>query len=94
MPAAVVILAAGSGSRVGAEVNKVLLPLGDAPVLAWSVRVVRSAPINMRARSQDGGPDAPDPVKGSREGRSAAWIGRHRPPEAAGSREVVRAVRP
>ncbi len=38
MPAAVVILAAGAGSRVGAAVNKVLLPLGDAPVLAWSVR--------------------------------------------------------
>lgn len=38
MPAAVVILAAGSGTRVGAEVNKVLLPLADAPVLAWSVR--------------------------------------------------------
>ncbi|PVG84573.1 4-diphosphocytidyl-2C-methyl-D-erythritol kinase [Nocardioides gansuensis] len=37
MPAAVVILAAGSGSRVGAEVNKVLLPLGPLPVLAWSV---------------------------------------------------------
>ena len=38
MPAAVVVLAAGSGSRVGAEVNKVLLPLGDAAVVAWSVR--------------------------------------------------------
>jgi len=38
MSAAVVILAAGSGSRVGAGVNKVLLPLLDAPVLAWSVR--------------------------------------------------------
>ncbi|WP_457208306.1 IspD/TarI family cytidylyltransferase [Nocardioides sp. P5_C9_2] len=38
MPAAVVILAAGSGSRVGAEVNKVLLPLAGVPVLAWSVR--------------------------------------------------------
>ena len=37
MSAAVVILAAGTGSRVGAEVNKVLLPLGDRPVLAWSV---------------------------------------------------------
>ena len=32
------ILAAGSGSRVGAEVNKVLLPLAGVPVLAWSVR--------------------------------------------------------
>ena len=38
MPTAVVILAAGSGSRVGAEVNKVLLPLRDVPVLVWSVR--------------------------------------------------------
>jgi 2-C-methyl-D-erythritol 4-phosphate cytidylyltransferase len=44
MPAAVVILAAGSGSRVGAEVNKVLLPLRDAPVLAWSVRAALEVP--------------------------------------------------
>lgn len=36
--AAVVVLAAGSGSRVGAEVNKVLLPLLGLPLLAWSVR--------------------------------------------------------
>lgn len=35
--AAVVILAAGSGSRVGADRNKVLLDLGDRPVLAWSL---------------------------------------------------------
>ena len=38
MPAAVVVLAAGAGSRVGGPVNKVLLPLGDAPVLVWSLR--------------------------------------------------------
>jgi 2-C-methyl-D-erythritol 4-phosphate cytidylyltransferase len=38
MPAAVVIVAAGSGTRVGADVNKVLLPLGDRSVLGWSVR--------------------------------------------------------
>lgn len=44
MPAAVVILAAGSGSRVGAELNKVLLPLGDATVLAWSVRDALALP--------------------------------------------------
>lgn len=31
------ILAAGAGARVGAGANKVLLPLGDRPVLAWSV---------------------------------------------------------
>ena len=35
---AIVLLAAGSGRRVGADRNKVLLPLGDVPVLAHSVR--------------------------------------------------------
>ncbi|GEP36389.1 2-C-methyl-D-erythritol 4-phosphate cytidylyltransferase [Nocardioides psychrotolerans] len=44
MPAAVVILAAGSGTRVGAAVNKVLLPLLDRPVLAWSVRDALATP--------------------------------------------------
>lgn len=37
-PAAIVVLAAGSGRRVGAESNKVLLPLDGVPVLAHSVR--------------------------------------------------------
>jgi 2-C-methyl-D-erythritol 4-phosphate cytidylyltransferase len=37
---AVVLLAAGSGSRVGAETNKVLLPLAGRPVLAWSLRTI------------------------------------------------------
>jgi 2-C-methyl-D-erythritol 4-phosphate cytidylyltransferase len=36
--AAVVVLAAGSGTRVGSATNKVLLPLGELPVLAHSVR--------------------------------------------------------
>lgn len=38
--AAAILLAAGSGSRVGAETNKVLLPLGGIPILARSVRTV------------------------------------------------------
>jgi 2-C-methyl-D-erythritol 4-phosphate cytidylyltransferase len=42
MRAAVVVLAAGTGSRVGAEVNKVLLPLGDIPVVARSVMTARA----------------------------------------------------
>jgi len=33
----VVVLGAGSGTRVGADRNKVLLPLRDRPLLAWSV---------------------------------------------------------
>ncbi len=41
--AAVVILAAGSGTRVGAATNKVLLPLLDRPVLAWSLRAALAA---------------------------------------------------
>ncbi|WP_206515948.1 IspD/TarI family cytidylyltransferase [Nocardioides pantholopis] len=41
---AIVILGAGSGSRVGAELNKVLLPLGDRPVLAWSVTTALAVP--------------------------------------------------
>ena len=44
MSTAVVILAAGSGSRVGAAVNKVLLPLRGVPVLAWSVRDALTLP--------------------------------------------------
>ena len=38
--AAAVLLAAGSGTRVGAPVNKVLLPVGGVPILARSVRTV------------------------------------------------------
>jgi 2-C-methyl-D-erythritol 4-phosphate cytidylyltransferase len=41
---AVVIVAAGAGARVGAAVNKVLLPLGDRPVLAWSVADALATP--------------------------------------------------
>jgi 2-C-methyl-D-erythritol 4-phosphate cytidylyltransferase len=44
VPTAVVILAAGSGSRVGAAVNKVLLPLRGVPVLVWSVRDALALP--------------------------------------------------
>ncbi|MGA8847781.1 MAG: 2-C-methyl-D-erythritol 4-phosphate cytidylyltransferase [Nocardioides sp.] len=38
MPAAIVVLAAGSGSRVGAGVNKVLLPVAGQTSLARSLR--------------------------------------------------------
>ena len=41
---AVVLLAAGSGTRVGAATNKVLLPLCGEPVLAWSLRTVTALP--------------------------------------------------
>ena len=44
MRAAVVVLAAGAGTRVGADVNKVLLPVGGVPVVARSVRTACSVP--------------------------------------------------
>lgn len=44
MPTAAVLLAAGSGSRVGAGVNKVLLPLLAEPLLVRSLRTVLDLP--------------------------------------------------
>jgi len=73
MSAAVVILAAGSGSRVGAGVNKVLLPLLDAPVLAWSVRDalalddVRQVVLVVRPGEADAVGAAVSPYLGSAE---------------------------
>ena len=73
MSAAVVILAAGTGSRVGAGVNKVLLPLGDRPVLAWSVSAalqledVRRVLLVVRPGEQDAVADAVTPHLGDGE---------------------------
>ena len=73
MPAAVVVLAGGSGSRVGAATNKVLLPLGDTAVLAWSVRAalaledVRRLVVVVRAGDESAVGDALAPVLGQRE---------------------------
>jgi 2-C-methyl-D-erythritol 4-phosphate cytidylyltransferase len=73
VPAAVVILAAGSGSRVGADVNKVLLPLGDRPVLAWSVSAalavddVRRVMLVVRPSEQEAVAEAVTPYLGDDE---------------------------
>ena len=73
MPAAIVILGAGSGARVGAEVNKVLLPLGDAPVLVHSVRTALAVPevarllVVVRAEDRDAVEAAVSPYLGERE---------------------------
>lgn len=42
--AAAIVLAGGSGTRLGADTNKVYLPLGDRPVIAWSLRTVARTP--------------------------------------------------
>ncbi|MFC7493293.1 MULTISPECIES: IspD/TarI family cytidylyltransferase [unclassified Nocardioides] len=73
MPAAVVILAAGVGARVGAGSNKVLLPLGDRPVLAWSVQAalalddVRRVLVVVRAGEMDDVAAALEPHLGAGE---------------------------
>lgn len=43
-PSAIVLLAAGSGTRVGAGVNKILLDLDGTPILAHSVRTALAVP--------------------------------------------------
>jgi 2-C-methyl-D-erythritol 4-phosphate cytidylyltransferase len=71
--AAVVILAAGSGSRVGAEVNKVLLPLAGRPVLVWSVSAALAVQdvgrvlLVVRPGEQDAVADAVSPYLGDAE---------------------------
>lgn len=73
MSAAVVILAAGSGSRVGAGVNKVLLPLDGLPVLAHSLLTVLGLSevdpvlVVCRAGEEEQVADALGPVLGTRE---------------------------
>lgn len=73
MPAAVVILAGGSGSRVGAESNKVLLPLGDTTVLGQSVQAALGVPdlerlvIVVREGDEDGVREAVALLLGDRE---------------------------
>ena len=42
--AAAVVLAGGSGSRLGAEGNKVYLPLAGRPLLSWSLAAFARAP--------------------------------------------------
>jgi len=70
---AVVILAAGSGSRVGAEVNKVLLTLRGLPVVVWSLRDalalpgVRRVVLVVRPEDRDAVSEAVAPHLGDRE---------------------------
>jgi 2-C-methyl-D-erythritol 4-phosphate cytidylyltransferase len=44
MRAAVVVLAAGAGTRLGAGLNKVLLPVAGVPIVARSVRTACAVP--------------------------------------------------
>lgn len=73
MSTAVVIVAAGAGSRVGAEVNKVLLPLRGVPLLVWSLRDalalpdVRRVVLVVRPEDRDAVGSAVAPHLGDRE---------------------------
>lgn len=73
MPAAIVLLAAGSGSRVGADRNKVLLPLGDGTVLGRSLLTALAVPdvarlvVVVRDGEQQPVAEALTPLLGERE---------------------------
>ncbi len=73
MSSALVVLAAGSGSRVGAEVNKVLLPVSDTTVLGLSLRAallvedVRRIVLVVRPGEESAVAEAVIPVLGSGE---------------------------
>ena len=43
-PTAAVVLAGGSGSRVGAAGNKVYLPVAGRPLLSWALAAFAAAP--------------------------------------------------
>lgn len=70
---AAVLLAAGSGTRVGAERNKVLLDLVGVPVLVWSVRTVLAVEgvhrvvLVVRPEDQDAVRDAVTPHLGAHD---------------------------
>jgi 2-C-methyl-D-erythritol 4-phosphate cytidylyltransferase len=73
VPAAVVILAGGSGTRLGAETNKVLLPLAGSTVLGCSVRAALAVPdlarlvIVVRDGDESAVREAVAPLLGDRE---------------------------
>jgi len=73
MAAAIVLLAAGSGSRVGADVNKILLPLGSTTVLGRSLAAALSVPdvarivLVVREGEQEAVAEAVVPLLGDRE---------------------------
>ncbi len=73
MPTALVVLAAGSGTRLGAEVNKVLLPIAGEAVLARTLRTalevgdVARLVVVVRAGDAEQVAAALEPVLGERE---------------------------
>ncbi|OLT11801.1 2-C-methyl-D-erythritol 4-phosphate cytidylyltransferase [Pseudonocardia sp. CNS-139] len=103
--AAAVVLAGGSGTRVGADRNKVYLPVGGRPVLAWSldtfagmpgigpvVLVVRDADRALAAEllRGDGGGDAEIVTGGGTRQESELAALRHLAPRIAdGTVDVV-----
>jgi 2-C-methyl-D-erythritol 4-phosphate cytidylyltransferase len=45
VPAAAVVAAAGSGSRLGADLPKALVPLAGRPLVCWSVEALRAGGV-------------------------------------------------
>ncbi|HEX8104601.1 MAG TPA: 2-C-methyl-D-erythritol 4-phosphate cytidylyltransferase [Solirubrobacteraceae bacterium] len=68
MDAAAILVAAGSGERLGADRPKAFVVVGGRPLLAWSVDAIRAAGIERIAVALPEGHDAPAGCEGVRGG--------------------------
>jgi 2-C-methyl-D-erythritol 4-phosphate cytidylyltransferase len=88
--AAAIVLAGGSGTRIGAGHNKVYLPLGGRTVLGWSLRAFATHPaigtVVLVIRAEDAAqaeqeaatPDVPvEIVEGGATRQDSEWCGLH-----------------
>jgi 2-C-methyl-D-erythritol 4-phosphate cytidylyltransferase len=102
--AAAIVLAGGSGSRIGAGRNKVYLPLGERTVLGWSLRAFSTHPavglIVLVARAEEAEAAAREAValdvaveivEGGATRQDSEWCGLHRLSDriAGGAIDVV-----
>ncbi|MBV9922221.1 MAG: 2-C-methyl-D-erythritol 4-phosphate cytidylyltransferase, partial [Pseudonocardia sp.] len=102
--AAAIVLAGGSGSRLGAAQNKVYLPLGERTVLGWSLQAFAAHPaigtVVLVARAEEVGEAEREAealrvpveiVEGGATRQDSEWCGLRRlsEPIAAGAVDVV-----
>jgi 2-C-methyl-D-erythritol 4-phosphate cytidylyltransferase len=99
--AAAIVLAGGSGTRIGAGRNKVYLPLGGRTVLGWSLRAFASHPavgtvvlvVRMedaaRAEQEAAMLDVPvEIVEGGATRQDSEWCGLHQLADRIAARAI------
>jgi len=99
--AAAIVLAGGSGTRIGARHNKVYLPLGGRTVLGWSLRAFATHPaigtVVLVVRAEDAARaereaatlDVPvEIVEGGATRQDSEWCGMHRLADRIAARAI------